>query len=104
VADLGRLHAIVYVAEAQIGRIELGARARVYVDAYPERAFDARVARIAQRAEFTPRDVHMPDERTRQVFAVELEIENPTLALKPGMPVDARIRVKPGASWGDGLP
>lgn len=56
--DLARLHAKVYVAEAQLGRVKVGDPARVYTDAFARRAFDATVAEVAEQAEFTPRDVH----------------------------------------------
>lgn len=101
--DLTQLHAKVYVAEADLGKIKLDDAARVYTDAFPQRAFAASVAQIAQQAEFTPRDVHMPDERAKLVFAVKLALRNPQGILKPGMPVDARIRWQPQAPWGDGL-
>jgi HlyD family secretion protein len=45
----------------------------------------------------------MKDERVKLVFAVKLAIENPQGILKPGMPVDARIRWSPQAAWADGL-
>jgi HlyD family secretion protein len=97
--DLSRLHAKVYVAEADLGKVKVGDPARVYTDAFPGRAFDARVAEVAQHAEFTPRDVHMKDERAKLVFAVKLAIDNPEGILKPGMPVDALIRWRSDASW-----
>jgi HlyD family secretion protein len=37
------------------------------------------------------------------VFAVKLAIRDPDGVLKPGMPVDARVRWVPEAPWGDGL-
>ncbi len=101
--DLSKLHAKVYVAEADIGKVKVGDRARVYTDAFPERYFAATVSEVSQQAEFTPRDVHMKDERVKQVFAVKLAIENAGGVLKPGMPVDARIRWSPEVVWGDGL-
>lgn len=55
-----------------------------------------------RQAEFTPRDIHMKDERVKLVFAIKLAIDNPEGLLKPGMPVDARIRWNPLALWGDG--
>jgi HlyD family secretion protein len=101
--DLAKLHAKVYVAETHLGKLKIGAPARVYTDAFPERYFDATVSQIAQQAEFTPRDIHMPAERTTLVFAVKLAIHNPQGLLKPGMPVDGRIRWRPQAPWGDGM-
>lgn len=97
--DLARLHAKVYVPEADLGKVKVGDPARVYTDAFPGRAFDAHVSEVAQHAEFTPRDVHMKDERAKLVFAVKLAIDNPEGILKPGMPVDALIRWRPDASW-----
>lgn len=100
--DLSRLHAKVYVAEAVLGKIKVEDPARVYTDAFPQRFFEAVVAEVSQQAEFTPRDVHMKDERVKLVFAVKLAIRNPEGILKPGMPVDARIRWNPVALWADG--
>ena len=99
--DLGRLHAKVYVAEAELGKVKLGDAARVWTDAVPGRAFAARVVEVAQQAEFTPRDVHTRDERTKLVFAVKLAIDNPDGVLKPGMPVDGQIRWVAEARWPD---
>lgn len=99
--DLARLHAKVYVAEADLGKVKLGEAARVWTDAFPGRAFTARVVEIAQQAEFTPRDVHTKDERVKLVFAVKLAIDNPAGVLKPGMPVDGLIRWDAGARWPD---
>jgi len=101
--DLSNLYAKVYVAEAVLGRIKIGDPARVYTDAFPRRYFDATVSEVAEQAEFTPRDVHMKDERVKLVFAVKLAIRNPQGILKPGMPIDARIRWSPSAPWADGL-
>lgn len=102
-ADLARIELKIYVPEREIGKIKLNDPARVRVDAFPQRAFDARVARVDQRAQFTPKDVHMPDERARLVFGVVLAVDNPQAHLKPGMPADAWVRWKPEASWPDKL-
>jgi HlyD family secretion protein len=101
--DMSKLHVKVYVPERDIGKIKLGNHARVYVDAFPERFFAATVSEVSQQAEFTPRDIHMKDERVKLVFAVKLALKNPEGFLKPGMPADARIRWKPEVPWGDGL-
>lgn len=101
--DLTNLHVKVYLPERDLGKVKLGDPARVYVDAFPERYFSAKVIEVSQEAEFTPRDVHMKDERAKTVFALKLGLENPEGFLKPGMPADARIQWQPGAPWGDGL-
>lgn len=100
--DLSQLHVKVYIPERDIGKVKLGNPARVYVDAFPKRFFEATVAEVSQEAEFTPRDIHMKDERVKLVFAVKLALNNPEGFLKPGMPADARIRWNADAPWGDG--
>lgn len=100
--DLSKLHVKVYVTERDLAKVKLGDAARVYTDAFPERHFGAAVTEISQQAEFTPRDVHMKDERAKLVFAVKLALENPAGVLKPGMAVDGRIRRVADAPWADG--
>lgn len=98
--DLNRLYLKIYVPEPDIGKIALGQEARIYVDAYPGRAFPARVSKVASQAEFTPKNVETREERVKLVFAVELSIqENPGGVLKPGMPADGVIRITPDAPW-----
>jgi hypothetical protein len=46
------------------------------------------VIRIADQAEFTPRNVQTEEGRRTTVFAVELAVDNPDGKLKPGMPAD----------------
>ena len=81
----------VYVTGQDIGKIKLGQRARVTIDAFSDKTFAAKVARVAQQAEFTPKNVHMPNERAKLVYAVELNLDNSEGFLKPGMPADAEI-------------
>ncbi len=98
--DLDRLYLKVYVPEPDIGKLALGQEARVHVDAYPDRFFRAKLSKVAQQAEFTPKMVETREERVKLVFAVELNLEeNPGGVLKPGMPADAVIRWQEGAPW-----
>lgn len=94
----------VYLPLADAERVSAGTEARVYVDALPGRFFPGTVERVAREAEFTPKDVHMPDERATLVFAVDIRIPNPEGALKDGFPADAYIRVAPNAPWPDRPP
>jgi HlyD family secretion protein len=102
--DLHSLQLKVFVPEADIGKIKLGDPARMKTSAFADRLYDARVSRVDQQAQFTPRDIHMPEERTRMVFGVTLDLANPTGELKPGMPADAWIRWQDGARWPGTLP
>lgn len=89
--DLRALWLKVYIPEPQIGKIRLGDQARVYVDAFPGRAFAAKVSEINDQAEFTPKDVQTREERVKLVFAVKLAVDNADRLLKPGMPADGTI-------------
>ncbi len=40
------------------------------------------------RAEFTPRNVQTQADRLNLVFGVKIRVDNPDMALKPGMPAD----------------
>lgn len=97
--DLTRPYLRVYLPEKEIGKVKLGDPARVFVDSFPDQPFEAVVTDVAQKAEFTPKDVHMPDERVTLVYGVKLEIKNPQGYLKPGMPADALVRWKPDVRW-----
>lgn len=101
--DLSRVELKVFIPESRVGRVGLGDPARLRVDAFPDRTFEAAVARIDQRAQFTPRDIHMPEERVRMVFGVTLTVDNPDRALKPGMPADAWILWRKESGWPDHL-
>lgn len=91
IVDLDALWLKVFIPEPDAGKLRLGAPARVYADAFPDRPIPARVVEISQRAEFTPKDVQTREERVKQVFAVKLAVTNPDGTLKPGMPADAQI-------------
>jgi multidrug resistance efflux pump len=93
IADLARVWLRVYVPEPQIGRVKTGQRAAVSVDAFPGRTFPGVVTEIAERPEYTPKNVQTRDERAKLVFGVKVEVENTGGELKPGMPADAVITV-----------
>ena len=102
VAVLGNLNQVrlkMFISEGDLGRLRLGAPARIRVDAFPNRSFPARVAQVDAQAQFTPRDVHMEDERVRTVYGVTLESPNPDGLLKPGMPADAWILWDASRGW-----
>jgi HlyD family secretion protein len=88
IGDTDHLYLTVYIPENRYGEITLGQAAQVNVDSFPGQAFTAKVTRIADRAEFTPRNVQTAEGRATTVFAVKLALENADGNLKPGMPAD----------------
>ncbi len=92
-ADLSEVTVTAYVPEPDIGQVELGQRATVTVDAYPDDDFEGRVEHIATEAEFTPRNVQTEADRANLVFAVRVRLANEGEELRPGMPADVEIDV-----------
>lgn len=91
-ADLATVKLTIYVPETQIGKIKIGDTIPIQVDAFPNKVFQGKVIYIAAQAEFTPRNVQTKAERVNLVFAVKVQIPNPQLELKPGMPADAALK------------
>ena len=88
IGQLDDLTLTVYVPEDRYGEIRLGDAVAVRVDSFPDETFHAVVTRIADQAEYTPRNVQTTEGRRSTVFAVELAVSDPQGKLKPGMPAD----------------
>lgn len=100
IADLSKVYLKAYIPEPMLGRIQLGQAAQIWTDATPDQPIDAKVGYIANRAEFTPKEVQTRDERTKLVFEVRLyPMQTSQLKLLPGQPADGMIRLSPDAPW-----
>ena len=91
-ARLDDLTVTVYIPEDSYGQINLNQNAQLTSDSFPGKIFKAAVIDIADRAEFTPRNVQTAEGRRTTVFAIKLAVEDPKGNLKPGMPVDVGFR------------
>ena len=91
IGQLDGLTVTVYIPENRYGQINLGDKATVTVDSFTGETFTAVVVRIADQAEFTPRNVQTSEERQTTVYAVELAVTDENTQLKPGMPADVRF-------------
>lgn len=88
---LDRAKITFYIPNAELARARVGAPATVRVDAYPGREFHGAVSRVAEEAEFTPRNVQTREDRDRLVYAVEVLVENADGALRAGMPAEVSL-------------
>jgi multidrug resistance efflux pump len=88
VADLTTLDLTAYVLERDLGEVQVGQPVTVSADPFPGRTFAGVVTSTNPRAEFTPRNVQTQADRLNLVFGVKIRVENPDMALKPGMPAD----------------
>lgn len=98
--DLDHLYMTAFVPSVEIGKLRRGLESKVYIDAFPDQPFAARLQTIADRAEFSPKEVQTTDERVKQVYRIKLRIAgNPGHKLTPGIPADAVIRTDPKTAW-----
>ena len=88
-ADVEHVWLRAYVPETHLGRLKVGQEVKVKVDSFPQEEFRGRLSFINDEAEFTPKAVQTKEERVKTVFRIKVDLENPELKLKPGMPADA---------------
>jgi len=80
VLDIRTMIAVIHVIERDYSKMRIGLEGGVSTDAFPERTFSARIARIAP----------LLKEASRQA-RVEMEIPNPDNLLRPGMFIRVQI-------------
>src|SRR5262249_20403003 len=90
ITDLDRAWANVYVDEPVVPRLRVGQPATVLTDAGGP-GLSGTVAFIADKAEFTPRNVQTAEDRSKLVYRVKVTVDNKAGVLKSGMPVEAEI-------------
>jgi len=91
ISDLQLVKLVIYVTEEELGKVKLGQKAEITVDAFKNKVFTGEIIYISSEAEFTPKNIQTPEERTKLVYAVKIQIPNPQFELKVGMPADAKI-------------
>ena len=80
-----------YVNETDLGKVKLGAKAKVTTDSYPGKVYQGRVTFVSSEAEFTPKQIQTEQERVKLVYRIKIELDNPRRELKSNMPADAEI-------------
>jgi HlyD family secretion protein len=90
-ADLKNVYLRGYINETDLGRVKVGQRVRVTTDTWPDKVYEGHISFIGSEAEFTPKNVQTQEERVKLVYRIKVDIPNPDLELKPGMPADADI-------------
>jgi len=106
--DLTDVYMVIFLPETVVGRVALGAEARLVFDAAPEYVIPARVSFVASRAQFTPKQVETRDAREKLSFRVKLRIAPELLRryeplVKVGVPGVAYVRLDPAIDWPDYL-
>jgi len=91
VVDLNDIWLTAYVNETDLGRVKLNQPVDVKTDTYTDRTYRGRISFISQEAEFTPKHIQTTEERVKLVYRIKVDLANPNLELKPGMPADGYI-------------
>ena len=83
-----------YMPASVVGKLTVGADARIVLDALPDQALPAKIAFVAAKSQFTPKEVETRDERQKLVFRVKLRLTDPSAVpqAKPGMPGAGYVR------------
>ena len=84
------------MTETEVGKVMLGAPARILVDSLPQQPFRGTVTWIADQAEFTPKNIQTKEERVNLVYAIKVTIDNAQRKLKAGMIADAELFIGTG--------
>jgi HlyD family secretion protein len=92
ITDLDHAWANVYVDEPSIPALRVGQPATLFTDAGGD-PIPGTVSNIAQKAEFTPRNVQTAEDRSKLVYRVRIAVDNQAGILKSGMPVEAEIQL-----------
>jgi len=91
------LYLKVYVNTIYTGKIKLGDRAEIFLDAYPNRPIKAVVSKIAKKAEFTPKEVAVRADRITRVYEIRLKPIKPNPLLKLGLPATGVVLIGNGS-------
>ena len=83
-----------YLPASVVGKLAVGADARVVLDALPDQPLPAKISFVAAKSQFTPKEVETRDERQKLVFRVKLRLTDPAAVpqAKPGMPGAGYVR------------
>lgn len=108
VLDLSNIYMTTFLPAEAVGKIAIGAEARMILEPLPERAIPGTVSFISSRAQFTPKQVETASERDRMMFRVKVRVP-PDLVqshldqAKTGVTGVAYFRIDPSAPWPDKL-
>lgn len=106
--DLADVYMTFFLPTAEAGRVQMGAEARLVLDAAPNLVIPAKVTFVAGVAQFTPKTVETAEERHKLMFRIKAHVDPELLKkhirnVKTGLPGMAYVRLDPEAKWPDRL-
>lgn len=102
--DLSDVTMTVFLPTRLVGRVALGAPARIVLDAASDWVIPAEVSFVAAEAQFTPKTVETRDERDKLMYRVKVRIDPKVLAdwrdyVKAGLTGNVHLLTDPGVDW-----
>ncbi len=81
-----------YVPHDALYKLQVGQSVIGVLPEAPDLRFQGRIIKIGEQAEFTPKNVQTRAERTRLVYGVKVQFDNPDLILKSGMTIESTLQ------------
>lgn len=91
VANPYDIWAYFYVPHDQLYQLKVGQPVTGVLPEADGKTFKGRIIKINEEAEFTPKNVQTREERTRLVYGVKVQFDNPDLILKSGMTIESAL-------------
>jgi HlyD family secretion protein len=91
--DSSTLYLKLFIDTMENGKIKVGDKAVIFLDSNPDTPIQAKIIRIAAKAEFTPKDVSVRSDRIQRVYAVHLKPLKDNSLLKIGIPAVGVISI-----------
>jgi len=85
--DIHNLEIKIYLSASKLTEVKIGNQVMLDVDGSKEQ-YKGLINWISPTAEFTPKEILTPDNRSALVYAVTVKVENPQKILKNGMPAE----------------
>lgn len=91
ITDITNIYVRIYLPSTLLSKIKLMQKVTLKADSYPKELFKGYVSYIGAKAEYTPRNVQTPEERTKLVYPIKIQIENKDNKLRHGMYVTLKL-------------
>ena len=106
--NLDDVYMEIYLPSNEAARIDIGAEAKIILDAYPQYSAPANVTFISPEAQFTPKQVETRSERDKLMFRVKLKVPEDKLLpyierVKTGVRGVGYVKIDPSIPWPEKL-
>ncbi len=91
--DPNTLYLKMFVDTRENAKVKIGDLGVIFLDGLPDYPIKAKIVKISRKAEFTPKEVAVREDRIQRVFAVHLKPVKPSAYLKLGLPAVGVISI-----------